>query len=118
MCTSLQPVTRLIQGEISEMEFLGRKSSGYFLPSSHEIMRQQSDKKQLHQQLRGLSNLYLFFIAPALLRAQSLSHKRASNYSDLEVCDEEQASAMCGTDWGFRADSKHRRTGPKWSLST
>jgi len=54
MCTSLQPVTRLIEGEISEMEFLGRKSSGYFLPSSHEIMRQQSDKKQLHQQLRGV----------------------------------------------------------------
>jgi hypothetical protein len=31
-CTSLQPVARLIEGEISEMEFLGRKSSGYFLP--------------------------------------------------------------------------------------
>jgi hypothetical protein len=28
-CTSLQPVTRIIEGEISEMEFLGRKSSCY-----------------------------------------------------------------------------------------
>ena len=30
-CTPLQPITRLIESEIPEMEFLGRKSSGYFL---------------------------------------------------------------------------------------
>lgn len=78
---SLQPITGLVKRELTEMEFLGRTSPRIRWRNCVENDAPSAANKQLLQQLRGSSKLYLPFIKAALPDVAT-PLKTALHYSD------------------------------------